>query len=257
MVRKSWGRSTRRFFNRAKSKVVHKSDLVSFFVYHITIELGEVCATALAVRQCYEACDLIPPSWLASHLSDGVSSRFFIKKDKGYRLEDSAREKIAASLDHNSAMIETNASLIALEAQIPVGAKRDFLHETINCYGVKAFRATVVMCWNLTIHHLQDHILCDPSRMGAFNAVLAKSTDTRVKIKAVNKPDDFTEIPESKFLLFCREAKLITTSVYNKLDKALHDRNAAAHPSGVKVTPKAAEALIEDLIENVVKKFAA
>ena len=196
----SMNNPTRRFYDRVKSKVIHKGDLVSFFVYHITIELGEMCATAHAVRQCYEACDLIPPSWLASHLSDGVSSRSFFKKDKGYRLENTAREKIAALLGHDQATFETSASLIALEAQIPAGAKRDFLHETISCYGAKAFRAAVVMCWNLTIHHLHDHILADPSRLDAFNAVLAKNTDTRVKIKAVSKPDDFTEMPGSMYL---------------------------------------------------------
>jgi len=248
---------TRRFYDRVKPKVVQKGDLVSFFVYHITIERGEVCATAQAVRCCYEACDLIPPSWLAPHLSNGVNSRSFFKKDKGYRLEDSARERIATLLGDDQGKLETSASLVAVEAQVPVGPKRDFLHETINCYGAKAFRAAVVMCWNLTIHHLQDHILADPSRLAAFNAALAKNTDTRVKIKAVSKPDDFTEMPESKFLLFCREAKLITTSMYNELDGALDDRNTAAHPSGVKVMPKKAEAYIEDLVENVLKKFAA
>ena len=60
---------------------------------------------------------------------------------------------------------------------------------------------------------------------------------------------------ESKFLLFCRESKIITSSIYNKLETRLNERNAAAHPSGVKTTPKAAEVYIEDLIENVVNKF--
>jgi hypothetical protein len=113
------------------------------------------------------------------------------------------------------------------------------------------------MCWNLAVHHLQDHILADLARTASFNAVLALNKDARVKIKAVAKPDDFTEMPESKFLLFCREAKLITGSMFKKLENRLDERNGAAHPSGMKTTPKAAEAYIEDLVENVLRKFPA
>ena len=99
--------------------------------------------------------------------------------------------------------------------------------------------------------------MVDAARLAQFNAALAKNTDTRVKIKQITKLDDFTEMPEGKFLLFCREAKIITSTVFNKLENRLDERNGAAHPSGVKTTPKAAEAYIEDLIENVVVKFQA
>jgi hypothetical protein len=153
--------------------------------------------------------------------------------------------------------VQTSAALNRLEAEIPAGSKRDFLQETINCFSVNALRVAVVMCWNLAVHHLQDHILADASGHAAFNAALARNTDSRVKVKAVNKPDDFTEMSEGKFLLFCREAKIITSAMFNKLEARLHERNSAAHPSGVKTTPKAAEAYIEDLVENVLKKFPA
>jgi hypothetical protein len=44
--------------------------------------------------------------------------------------------------------------------------------------------------------------------------------------------------------------------MFHKLEGRLHERNSAAHPSGVKTTPKAAEAFIEDIVENVLKKFS-
>jgi hypothetical protein len=247
-----------RFFGRARALIGAASDLPDFFAYYLTVELLQPAATVKDVRRCYEACDLVPPSWLASHFSNGLQKpRRFIKLDGGYRLENSRREEITKLLGDALAPAQTSAALNALEAQIPVGPKRDFLHETINCFGARANRAAVIMCWNLVVHHLQDHILADASRHAAFNAILARNTDTRVKIKAVSKPDDFTEMPESKFLLFCREAKIITGSMFHKLEGRLHERNSAAHPSGVKTTPKAAEAYIEDLVENVLKKFPA
>jgi hypothetical protein len=249
---------TRRFYERIKPLIGAASDLPDLFTYYITIELSQPAATVEAVRESYAACDLAPPSWLASHFSKGLQKpRRFIKLNGGYRLENARREEIAKRLGEGKAPAQASAVLNALEAQIAPGPKRDFLHETINCFGAGANRAAVVMCWNLVVHHLQDHILADASRHAAFNAVLAKSTDTRVKIKAIAKADDFTEMPESKFLLFCREAKIITSSMFSKLEGRLHERNSAAHPSGVKTTPKAAEAYIEDLVENVLKKFAA
>jgi hypothetical protein len=62
-------------------------------------------------------------------------------------------------------------------------------------------------------------------------------------------------MPEGKFLELCRVAKILTSSMYNKLKGRLDDRNGAAHPSGVITTPKFAEAYIEDMVENVIRKF--
>lgn len=250
--------SAARFLDRAKSVLSKDGDLPDFFVYYLTVEIGEPSATAKSVRECYEVCDMAAPSWLASHFSNGLKKpRRYIKANGGYRLESKRRDEIAELLGDGQPNVQTSAALYRLEAQIPLGAKRDFLHETISCFNVGANRAAVVMCWNLTAHHLQDHILADRTRRSAFDAALANNTDKRVKIKSINKPDDFTEMSESKFLEFCREAKIISGSVFNKLKNRLDERNAAAHPSGVKTTAKAAEAYIDDLVENVVMKYAA
>ena len=95
------------------------------------------------------------------------------------------------------------------------------------------------------------------TRLGLRHLTPLLHKDARVKIKVVTKQDDFTDIPEGKFLHFCREAKLITGSLFKKLEGRLADRNAAAHPSGIQVPPKTAEAYIEDLVENIVTKYAA
>jgi hypothetical protein len=247
-----------RFYNRAKTDLAKENDIPDFFVYHLTIEMEQPAATAQSIRDCYAACDLAPPSWLAPHLSNGLKSkpRRFIKAKGGYRLEGKRREAIAKMLGDGRSAVQTSAALNKLEAHVVAGPKRDFLHETINCFEVGANRAAVVMCWNLVLHHLQDHVIADPQRLAAFNAALANNKDGRVKVKNVAKPDDFTEMPENKFLLFCREAKIITSSMFKKLEGRLDERNSAAHPSGVKTMPKTAEAFIEDLVENVITKFS-
>jgi hypothetical protein len=251
--------SADRFYRRAKSHIARERDIPDYFVYHLTVELAQPMATTAAIKECYHACDLTPPTWLGPHLSNGLSSRprLFRRVDGGYRLEARRRNEIAEKLGNATNEPRASPTLDALEVLIPVGPKRDFLHETILCYGAGANRATIVMCWNLALHHLQDHVMADAQRLGDFNVALGKNTDGRVKIKKVTKQDDFTEMPESKFLLFCREAKLISVSVYNKLETCLDQRNAAAHPSGTVVTPTMAEAYVEDLVQNVVRKYAA
>jgi hypothetical protein len=250
--------AARRFYDRVKSDLTKEGDVPDFFIYYLTVEMERPAATAQSIRDCYAACDLAPPSWLAPLLSNGLKSkpRRFIKTKDGYRLEGNRREAIAKLLGDGRPNAQTSASLSRLESNLAVGPKRDFLHETINCFQVGANRAAVVMCWNLALYHMQDHVIADPARLGSFNAALANNKDSRVKIKSVTKPDDFTEMPENKFLLFCRESKIITSSMFKKLEGRLDERNSAAHPSGVKTTPKAAEAYIEDLVENVIMKFA-
>ncbi len=249
--------AAQKFYSRAKDKMRFEKDLPDFFVYHLTVEADNDAASAKAIEVCYIDCDLAVPSWLPSHMSNGLKSKpkRFIKRDVGYRLEHKHRMQIQELLGDGQPNAQTSAALGGLEVGIQAGAKRDFLHETIACFNAGANRAAVVMCWNLAVHHLQEYILADATRHAAFDAILAKNTDTRVKIKTVAKQDDFTEMSESKFLLFCREAKIITSSMFNKLQTHLDERNAAAHPSGVKTTPKAAEAYIEDLAENVLMKF--
>jgi hypothetical protein len=245
----------KRFYEVVRQHAPNKGELVDFFIYHLTVEQEAVTATVKMIESCYEECDLAVPAGLPVQLSKGLKSKpvRYLKKDKGYRLENKSKEAIAEKLGEARHAVQVSATLRQLEGKIPAGPKRDFLKETIDCFTAGANRATVVMCWNLALHHLYDYVL--KHELAAFNVALGKNTDARVKIKIVLKLDDFTEMSEAKFLLFLREAKIVTTSMYNKLESWLDDRNAAAHPSGYTVTAKVAEAYVDDLVENVLLKF--
>lgn len=246
----------KRFYEVVRQHAPNTGELIDLFVYHLTVEQDAPAATVKMIQSCYEECDLAMPSSVAVQLSKGLTSKpvRYLKKEKGYRLESKLKEAIAAKLGQARHAVQASATLRQLEGKIPAGPKRDFLKETIDCFMAGANRATVVMCWNLALHHLYDYVL--KHELAAFNVVLGKNTDGRVKIKVVTKLDDFTEMQEAKFLLFLREAKIVSTSLYNKLDRWLDDRNAAAHPSGYTVKATVAEAYVDDLVENVLLKFA-
>ncbi|ESX22800.1 hypothetical protein X767_16725 [Mesorhizobium sp. LSJC264A00] len=140
-----------------------------------------------------------------------------------------------------------------MESQLPEGPRKKFLGEALDCFGVDAHRATMIMMWLLTLDHLFEFILA--KHLPAFNAVLAKNTDRRVRITSVAARDDFAEIPEGKFIEFCRSAGIISNDARKILDDKLGTRNSAAHPSTISFTRAKVVDFAEDLFNNVMLKY--
>jgi hypothetical protein len=77
-----------------------------------------------------------------------------------------------------------------------------------------------------------------------------------VKVTRIRTRDDFTEIPEGKFIELLRSAGIISNDVRKILDEKLGTRNSSAHPSGVSIKPSKVIEFVDDLVENVVLKYA-
>lgn len=231
------------------------SQLIEYFMYFLTVEQEQSCATPAEVNACFVACDLSPPSNTPLFLSRGAKSKppRYIKAAHGYKLQRHAREKIAERIGSSSIVTQTSKSLLSLQERFPEGKEKDFLQETTRCFEAGANRATVVMAWILAVSHLQRFILA--KKLSEFNAALATNKDRRVKITSVASFDDFSEIPEGKFIEFCREAKIISNDVRKILEQKLGTRNSAAHPSGVRISQSKVLDFVEDLVENVVLKY--
>ena len=161
---------------------------------------------------------------------------------------------LKAKLGAESIVKETSIELRALEAKLPNGSKRTFLSETIDCFEVSAYRATIVMCWLLTLDHLQELVL--KHHLVLFNAALAKVTDKRVKVSSVSTRDDFSDIPENKFIELLRSAGIVSNDVRKILDEKLGTRNSCAHPSAVTIKRSKVIDFVDDLVENVLLKYA-
>jgi hypothetical protein len=246
-----------RFYSSLKdASSLSSANRIDAFVYYLTEQQGAPSAGVKDVEKCFRDCHLAVPGSVAAHLSKGLKSKppKFIKvSGGGYRLERHAREGVEARLGAETATIDIPKDLRRLLEELPDGARKDFLQEALDCFGVHAYRAAIVMIWLLTLDHLFELILTKHSP--AFNAVLAANTDKRIKINSVSVRDDFGEIPEGKFIEFCRSAGIITNDVRKILDQKLGTRNSAAHPSGVAFSRAKVVDFIEDLIENVIKKY--
>jgi hypothetical protein len=141
--------------------------------------------------------------------------------------------------------------LAELPSQVPDLAERAYLDETLICFQHQAFRAAVVMSWNLTFDHLCHFIL--RKHLSAFNTQLPRRFPKETL--SITKRDDFNELKESQVLEVCRSARLVPDGLSKILKEKLDRRNMAAHPSGVPINNITAEEIIRDLIENVVLRL--
>ena len=131
--------------------------------------------------------------------------------------------------------------------------EKAFLQEAIDCYQIDARRASIVLVWILTLHHLFQYVL--KHKLVAFNTELAKVTDKRVKVKSVASVDDFGDIPENILIGLLRSAGVISNDVRKILDVKLGIRNTSAHPSAVLISQVKTTDFIIDLIQNVILKY--
>jgi hypothetical protein len=228
-------------------------DLVALFIYYLTVELQESTASRKAVDACFVACDLTPPGRTARFLSEGVAEGIYVKAAGGYRLQHHYREELSKRLGAEKVVVQANAELRRLESNMATGATKDFLKETIDCFEAGANRATIVMCWILAMDHLISYVMAH--HLPTFNVVLGKNTDKRVRVTIITTRDDFSDMPEGKFIEFLRSAHIISNDVRKILDEKLGTRNSSAHPSSITIKPSKVIDFVDDLISNVVVKY--
>ncbi|WP_316198728.1 hypothetical protein [Bradyrhizobium sp. SZCCHNS2002] len=173
----------------------------------------------------------------------------------GFKLTRAVRTMLDEKYGDQPSMQPVSKLLTALPDQVPDTAEKVFLAEAINCYRVRAYRACIVMTWNLAFDHLVNWILKDPARLAAFNAQIPlKFQKSPKKVGIVVKGyDDFTDgLKEFEVIELCRNANLINDNLTRNLKEKLGKRNTAAHPSTLVVGQPQADDVVSDLVHNVV-----
>lgn len=208
------------------------------------------------VRRVYERLSLVPPSNFSQLVRGLLDQKQAVKVARGIALDRRIRDELDAKYAMRPTTTAVTSLLDELPSLVPQVAEREFLDEAIKCFGCGAFRAAIVMTWNLTYDHLANWIL--KNHLAAFNAqwpVCYARDHAKAKIQAIVKRDDFGELKESQVIQICRSAGFITADLKNMLEEKLDKRNSAAHPSGIHFNQLQAEAFIDDLVRNVVLKL--
>jgi hypothetical protein len=208
------------------------------------------------VTTCYSSLSISPPANINSFFNamERRTPKQLLKSSAGYKLERTLYDALTQKYGQRPAAVHVEKLLADLPKKIPDLMERDYLAETIICLRSGAFRATVVMAWNLAYDHVCEWIVGDALRLTEFNAQAPRSFP-RAGYPVISKRDDFLEFKESHVLQIAKSARLITDSQHKVLKEKLDRRNVAAHPSGIKILQQTAEEVIRDLIENVVLKL--
>ena len=178
-----------------------------------------------------------------------------IVKDGGsFRLSAAQRRNLDARLGRTPTTVAVAKTLTDLPSQIPDISEREFLTETLNCYKVQAYRATVVMMWNLAYDHLVSWIFSNASRLSAMNTGIAIKYPKK-QLLLVDR-EDADELKESELIEAARTAKVLDKNVAQILREKLGRRNMAAHPSRVSISQHSADDMITDLVTNVLLKLS-
>lgn len=206
------------------------------------------------MRQCFKDAGVDPPD-MSVYLPRLAAKKppQLIKERAGYRLSGAVRRTLDARLGGDPTVIAVARTLTELPKQVPDLAEREFLTEALNCYRVRAYRAAIIMAWNLTYDHLVRWVFAHPERLAALNDGIKVKYPKKTLVLA--KCDDADELKESEFIEAARTGKLLDKHIAQILREKLGRRNMAAHPSRVSISQHSADDMITDLVKNVIIEF--
>jgi hypothetical protein len=231
------------------------AEKIRFFAWFLlAIKNKPIFATA-DISACYDGFGYERPN-ISQFLKDMAERKpaVLLRRGQGFVMEGKTRAEYDKYLPARDATVKVDKLLSDLPGKIPDAAERDFLSEALICFRNKAFRAAIVMSWNLTYFHLCHYVITH--KLAQFNAEYPKrhpGIHKKAKAPVIGKIEDFaSDLKESEMIEICRSANIITREQFNALDRQIGRRNSSAHPSPTVITYLQAEEFIHDLVENVV-----
>jgi hypothetical protein len=205
-----------------------------------------------AIRSCYKQLHLVPDV-VSTYIPNMASYKppDLVKERGGYKLARSVRSELDAKHGSHRSVVQVSKLLSDLPGKVPDISEKTFLLEAMKCYRVEAYRACIVMTWNLAFDHLLRWILKDAKRLAEFNASILRRYPKKSPLTIATQ-EHFEELKESEVIEICNSASLVSGNVIKILKEKLTKRNTAAHPSSVVVVQSQADDVVTDLVNNVV-----
>lgn len=235
------------------------ADKIRFFAWFLHSKLKENRFSGSDIAKCYSVLEIEKPSSISPFLADmgNRKPKELLRDAGGWYMPSTLRDSYESKYGQRAITVEVMKLLKDLPAKVPNVAERDFLGEALICFENGAFRAAIVMTWNLAYSHLLEFIL--KHHLAAFNnkyQVMFPGKWAKAKAAPVSNYDDFAvDLKESEVLEIAKAANAINNDVYKVLEPKLGRRNSAAHPSSVAIGQLQAEEFIQDLALNVVLKL--
>lgn len=202
------------------------------------------------IGACFDEAHITRPGNIAAVIAKLVAKKppRVIRDTSGFRLHADTRRQLGTLLPVRATSVKTTRVLNDLLAKVTDPAQKAFLNEALVCFKNQAYRASIVMAWNLAFSDVLDRIL--KSHLAAFNAQVGSHGFKH----AITTRVDFELLKESQIITIARAAHVIGKETIKTLEEKLNKRNTAAHPSSVTVGAPTAEEVIFDLVENILLK---
>ncbi len=225
---------------------------IRLFAWHLHTNGGKDVFDNAMIRSCYDQLHLAVPN-VAMYLPRLAEAKppDLVKVKGGYKLERSVRAALDAKYGVHYSVVQVSKLLADLPGKVPDLAEKNFLVEAMKCYRVEAYRACVVMTWNLAYSHLLHWILAESRRLNDFNSAIPRRFPKKPPM-AIAKYDEFEELKKSEVIEVCNSAALVNGNIIRILKEKLGKRNTAAHPASVIVVQSQADDVVTDLVNNVV-----
>ena len=224
---------------------------IKLFAWWLHTYGGKELFGPVDIRGCYNKLHIDEPPAIATYLTRMLAAKDLLKEKNQYKLGRSVRADLDKKYGVHHSVVVVSKLLTDLIGKVPNLAEQNFLTEAIKCYRVEAYRACVIMVWNVAYNHLLNWILNDSDRLVKFHSSIAKRNSKKAG-SVVTKYDDFEDLKEREVIDICNIAGLYNSSVYKILLGKLDRRNIAAHPSSVVMVQSQADDAITDLVNNVV-----
>jgi hypothetical protein len=231
---------------------------IKLFGWYLHVHEGKEHFNSDHIRACYKKLHLAYVDNIGRDLMrmSDYQTPDLLREKQGFKLTRPIRSELDAKYANQPSIQAVSKLLTDLPDKVPDTEEKVFLAEAINCYRVKAYRACIVMTWNLAFDHLLNWILKDPTRLQAFNDTIPKKFQKRVGV-VMTKYDDFAdEFTEREIVEVCNTAGICNGNIIKILREKLDKRNMAAHPSTVIVIQPQADDVVTDLVNNVVLALA-
>jgi hypothetical protein len=229
---------------------------LKFFAWYVHSKKGQERFDQGALRGCYEELGIEKPSNVnpdIAVLEKKKPKKDMLRDGKGLYLPKHVKDDFEQRYGQRESTVQITNLLAQLPSLVPDLAERTFLDEALICFKHGAFRASMVMAWNLAYHHLCDFVL--KNKLADFNQRWPVNYPGMHKngTKQIVKMEDFADdLKESEVIAICGSSRIITGDMHTVLTVGLRRRNTAAHPSKSAITQIQAEAHIEDLVQNFV-----
>jgi hypothetical protein len=231
---------------------------IKLFAWFLHSHKGRDRFDPAAIRECYDAMGLEKPSNVNPYIQtlEKKKPKEVLRDSRGFYLPKHIKDDLHQRYGQREITVQVTKLLAELPLHVPDLAERTFLDEALVCFKHEAFRAAIVMTWNLAYHHLGDFVL--KNKLAEFNHRWPVNYPGMHKngAKQIAKMEDFAdELKESEMIAICASARIITGDMQKALNAGLNKRNAAAHPSSAVISQVQTEAHIDDLVNNFVLKL--